>query len=48
MPAIFVDGDPETQKPGANLAAEFADAVTASLSEAVHLLLAESDVRTTD
>jgi D-glycero-D-manno-heptose 1,7-bisphosphate phosphatase len=47
MPSIFVDGDPETQKPGANLAAELANAVTASLSEAVHLLLKESDVWTT-
>ncbi len=47
MPSIFVDGDPKTQKPGAHLAAELANAVTASLSEAVHLLMAETNARPT-
>lgn len=38
MPSIFIEGDPETRKAGANEAAELADAVAASLAEAVALL----------
>jgi D-glycero-D-manno-heptose 1,7-bisphosphate phosphatase len=38
MRAIFIEGDPETQKPGSKEAAGLADAVTTSLPEAVELL----------
>jgi D-glycero-D-manno-heptose 1,7-bisphosphate phosphatase len=38
MPSIFIEGDPETRKPGAEQAAELADAVAGSLQEAVTLL----------
>jgi D-glycero-D-manno-heptose 1,7-bisphosphate phosphatase len=38
MRTIFVEGDPERQKGGAEQAAELADAVVSSLSEAVRLL----------
>jgi len=39
MPAIFIDGDPETQKPGAAKAAARAQVVSSSLAEAVRLYL---------
>jgi D-glycero-D-manno-heptose 1,7-bisphosphate phosphatase len=39
VPAIFVEGDPETQKPGAGEAASRAQAVCGSLAEAVQLYL---------
>jgi D-glycero-D-manno-heptose 1,7-bisphosphate phosphatase len=35
VPCIFIQGDPSTQKPGAGLAARLANAVSASLSDAV-------------
>lgn len=35
IPAIFIQGNPETQMPGAEQAAELADAVSGSLAEAV-------------
>jgi D-glycero-D-manno-heptose 1,7-bisphosphate phosphatase len=38
MPSIFIEGDAATRKPGAAQAAELADAVAASLAEAVTLL----------
>lgn len=38
MPSIFIQGDPEVQKPGAEKAADLADAVASSLTEAVLLL----------
>jgi len=38
MPSIFIQGDPEMQKPGAENAASLADAVAASLGEAILLL----------
>lgn len=37
-PSIFIDGDPDTQKPGAEKAASLASAVSGSLLEAVKLL----------
>jgi len=39
IPSIFIQGDPETQKPGAGDAAHLADAVSASLREAVDRFL---------
>lgn len=39
IPAIFIQGDPETQKPGAETAAKLADAVCDSLADAVALFL---------
>ncbi len=39
VPAIFIEGDPETQKPGAAKAAERAQAVGRSLAEVVQLYL---------
>ena len=39
MPAIFIEGDPNFQKAGAEKAAQLADAVTSSLAEAVRLYL---------
>jgi D-glycero-D-manno-heptose 1,7-bisphosphate phosphatase len=41
VPSIFIEGDPATQKAGAHTAAQVADRVAHSLSEAVALLLAE-------
>lgn len=38
IPAIFIEGDPETQKSGAEKAASTADAVSSSLAEAVKRL----------
>jgi D-glycero-D-manno-heptose 1,7-bisphosphate phosphatase len=38
MPSIFIEGDPETRKSGATQAGELADAVAASLAEAIVLL----------
>jgi D-glycero-D-manno-heptose 1,7-bisphosphate phosphatase len=38
MKTIFIEGEPETQKPGASEAAALADAVSVSLLEAVALL----------
>lgn len=35
IPAIFITGDPKTQKPGAKQAAESADGVAVSLAEAI-------------
>jgi D-glycero-D-manno-heptose 1,7-bisphosphate phosphatase len=39
IPAIFICGDPTTQKPGAENAAAFADAISDSLAEAVDAYL---------
>lgn len=39
IPSIFIDGDPQTQKPGASEAATLADARAASLCEAVEQFL---------
>lgn len=39
MPTIFIQGNPEHQKPGADKAASLADAVASSLTEAVHRFL---------
>lgn len=39
LPAIFIEGDPETRKPGAAQATTLADAVCASLPEAVRAFL---------
>lgn len=39
LPAIFIQGDPKTQKPGAEKAAALADAVASSLIEAVEKYL---------
>lgn len=39
MPAIFIEGDPEVQKSGAEKAEQLADAVAASLAEAVRQYL---------
>lgn len=39
IPAIFIQGDPETRKPGAEKAEALADAVCTSLAEAVELYL---------
>ncbi len=38
-PSIFIQGDPDTQKPGANQAAALADAVSPSLAAAVEQFL---------
>jgi D-glycero-D-manno-heptose 1,7-bisphosphate phosphatase len=38
MPSIFIEGDADTRKSGADRASEYADAVTGSLAEAVALL----------
>ncbi|WP_350448973.1 D-glycero-alpha-D-manno-heptose-1,7-bisphosphate 7-phosphatase [Paracidobacterium acidisoli] len=39
MPSIFIEGDPEKQKPGAEKAALLADATASSLAEAVRRYL---------
>jgi D-glycero-D-manno-heptose 1,7-bisphosphate phosphatase len=39
VPSIFIQGDPETQKPGAATAASLADAVSPSLAAAVEQFL---------
>ena len=41
LPAIFIQGDPSTQKPGSDNAVALADAVSDSLAEAVAKYLAE-------
>jgi len=44
-PSIFIHGDPDTQKPGAEEARSLANAVSRSLLEAVKLLLPQSEPR---
>lgn len=39
MRSIFIEGEPDRRKPGADKAAELADAVTTSLQEAVKMIL---------
>jgi D-glycero-D-manno-heptose 1,7-bisphosphate phosphatase len=39
VPSIFIQGDPETQKPGAAKAASLADAVSPSLAAAIEQLI---------
>jgi hypothetical protein len=41
MMTVFVEGNPELEKPGADAARELADLRAASLSEAVDALLAD-------